>query len=93
MSSSQAIQPVPSGSETPSDGISLSSKRRVDEKQPDLSARDAPALASQGAQRMEGALGDAVLRFLRIRKGPKPDQYDLDAVRLDLLRSQGCTGS
>jgi hypothetical protein len=30
---------------------------------------------------MEGALGDAVLRFLRIRKGRKSDEYDLDAVR------------
>ncbi|KAF2644952.1 major facilitator superfamily transporter [Massarina eburnea CBS 473.64] len=29
---------------------------------------------------MEAALGDSILRFLRIRKGPKPDEYDLDAV-------------
>jgi hypothetical protein len=33
---------------------------------------------------MEAALGDAVLRFLRIRKGPKTDGYDLDAVRINL---------
>ena len=30
---------------------------------------------------MEGALGDAILRFLRIRKGPKSDAHDPDAVR------------
>jgi hypothetical protein len=29
---------------------------------------------------MESALGDAILRFFRIRKGPKGDEYDLDAV-------------
>ena len=39
-----------------------------------------PELAAQEGQRMEGALGDAILRFLRIRKRPKNDGYDLDAV-------------
>jgi hypothetical protein len=39
----------------------------------------APALASQQMQRMESVLGDAILRFLRIRKGKKPE-YDLDAI-------------
>jgi hypothetical protein len=29
---------------------------------------------------MEAAMGDAILRFLRIRKGPKGDEYDLDAI-------------
>ncbi|TKW51739.1 putative transporter [Colletotrichum tanaceti] len=41
----------------------------------------APALATQENQRMEAALGDAILRFFRIRKGPKGDEYELDAVR------------
>ncbi|KAH7380693.1 major facilitator superfamily domain-containing protein [Pyrenochaeta sp. MPI-SDFR-AT-0127] len=37
-------------------------------------------LAATETQRMETALGDYVLRFLRIRKGPKNDIYDVDAV-------------
>lgn len=40
----------------------------------------APPLATGEAQRMEAVLGDAILRFLRIRKGPKKDAFDLDAV-------------
>lgn len=41
-----------------------------------------PGLAAQETQKMEAVMGDAILRFLRIRKGPKPDQYDLDAVTI-----------
>jgi hypothetical protein len=41
-----------------------------------------PPLAVQENQRMEAALGDAVLRFLRIRKGPRRDEYDPDAVSI-----------
>jgi hypothetical protein len=37
-------------------------------------------LAATETQRMEAALGDYILRFLRIRKGPKNDIYDVDAV-------------
>ncbi|KAI0425827.1 major facilitator superfamily transporter [Xylaria sp. FL1042] len=40
----------------------------------------APALAAEGTERMESALGDALLRLLRIRKGPKNDGFDLDAT-------------
>lgn len=47
---------------------------------------DVPGLAAKETQRMEAAMGDAILRFLRIRKGPKPNEYDLDAVR-DSMRS------
>lgn len=65
---------------TPSDTASLSSQGRPDDKP----SKDAPPLAqplaTQENQRMEAALGDAVLRFLRIRKGPKGEKYDLDAV-------------
>ncbi|OTA68676.1 MFS general substrate transporter [Hypoxylon sp. EC38] len=39
-----------------------------------------PALAARETERMEAALGDAILRFLRIRKGSKGDEYDLDAI-------------
>lgn len=37
-------------------------------------------LATRETVRMEAALGDAILRFLRIRKTPKSDEYDLDAT-------------
>ncbi|PGH00928.1 hypothetical protein AJ80_09090 [Polytolypa hystricis UAMH7299] len=69
------ITPPPDGSATPSDHSSLKSKGRIDSKH-----SNAPALATQETQRMEAALGDAILRFLRIRKGPKGDKYDIDAV-------------
>ncbi|KAI1872117.1 uncharacterized protein JN550_004320 [Neoarthrinium moseri] len=50
-------------------------QRSVDETPPYVAN-----LASENTQRMEAALGDAILRFLRIRKGPKGDEYDLDAT-------------
>ncbi|KAI1128492.1 major facilitator superfamily transporter [Nemania abortiva] len=40
----------------------------------------APALAAEGSERMESALGDALLRLLRIRKGSKNGGFDLDAT-------------
>lgn len=40
-----------------------------------------PALAAKEVQRTEAALGDAVLRFLRIRKGGP--RVDPDAVSVD----------
>lgn len=40
----------------------------------------APALAAEGSERVESALGDGLLRLLRIRKGPKNGGIDLDAV-------------
>lgn len=53
----------------------------VDAKKPNETAKPvSPELAQDGQQRMEGTMGDAILRFLRIRKGPKNDVYDLDAV-------------
>ncbi|KAK7431664.1 hypothetical protein QQZ08_001883 [Neonectria magnoliae] len=77
------ITPSPGGSVSPSDRISStskSSKRGADNKlADDFVLTPAPALATQENQRMEAALGDAILRFLRIRKGPKGDEYDLDA--------------
>ncbi|KAI6082735.1 MFS general substrate transporter [Hypoxylon rubiginosum] len=52
-----------------------------DDKDPnDLIPPTPLGLATREAQRMESALGDAILRFLRIRKGPKGDAYDLDAI-------------
>ncbi len=46
----------------------------------------APALAAEGSERMESALGDALLRLLRIRKGPKNGGLDLDAVCITISR-------
>ncbi|KAI8650312.1 hypothetical protein NCS57_01364400 [Fusarium keratoplasticum] len=74
-----AITPSPAESDTPSEHGSLESQKRPTATYGAL-APTAPALASQENQRMEGALGDAVLRFLRIRKGPKADEYDPDSI-------------
>lgn len=79
-----AITPSPAESDTPSEHGSLESQKRPTATYGAL-APTAPALASQENQRMEGALGDAVLRFLRIRKGPKADEYDPDSVLISLL--------
>ncbi|KAI1260642.1 major facilitator superfamily transporter [Xylariaceae sp. FL1019] len=56
------------------------SQESLDTKRDGLTPRLAPALAAEGTERMESALGDAILRFLRIRKGPKDRVYDLDAT-------------
>ncbi|GJC96782.1 major facilitator superfamily transporter [Colletotrichum higginsianum] len=69
MTSQQPVAKAsPPGSITSSDRGGLESKTPViDDKRPEN-------------QRMEAALGDAILRFFRIRKGPKGDEYDLDAI-------------
>lgn len=76
-----AQQPIIS-SATTSDYDSINSARKADDKRPEnvVVAPPAPALAANGNERMESALGDAILRFLKIRKGPKDEKYDLDAV-------------
>lgn len=75
-------KPSPAGSITSSDHAGLDSKSGSDKDAVrDAVPPTAPALATQQTQRMEAALGDAILRFFRIRKGPKADEYDLDAVR------------
>lgn len=74
--------PPPAGHDTPSDHNSLNSKTASDAKGPhEFTSSEQPGLASREGQRMEGALGDAVLRFLRIRRGPKLNAHDPDAVR------------
>lgn len=68
-------------SDSPSDRTSFQSKDQVDKKNGvDATPLDPTGLATRETVRMEAALGDAILRFFRIRKGPKADQYDLDAV-------------
>ncbi|KAF6815137.1 major facilitator superfamily transporter [Colletotrichum plurivorum] len=75
------IKPSPAGSVTSSDHAGLDSKTGSDKDAVrDAVPPTAPALATQQTQRMEAALGDAILRFFRIRKGPKADEYDLDAI-------------
>lgn len=59
--------------------------RGVDGKQP-VKETATTNLATAETPRMEAALGDYVLRFLRIRKGLRNDVYDLDAVRTRYLR-------
>ncbi|WDK09213.1 major facilitator superfamily transporter [Colletotrichum graminicola] len=88
MSSQQSVPKAsPPGSVTSSsDRGAPDSKTPVavvdDDKRPpvDVTPPTTPALATQETQRMEAALGDAILRFFGIRKGPKADVYDLDAI-------------
>ncbi|KAI1801679.1 MFS general substrate transporter [Daldinia bambusicola] len=83
MSSQQptAAMPLGTGSAATSDHDSVKSQGHHDDKLPvDLPPPVPAALVPKEAERMESALGDAILRFLRIRKGPKPEQYDLDAI-------------
>lgn len=69
-------------SASPTDRDSLKSQGRKGSKdEGDLVPLAPAALATRDTIRMEAAMGDAILRFLRIRKGPKNEEYDLDAVR------------
>ncbi|KAI1384939.1 major facilitator superfamily transporter [Hypoxylon trugodes] len=66
---------------TLSDKDDSASSRKIDDgRSDDLTPPTATALAVQETQRTESVLGDAVLRLLRIRKGPKREEYDLDAI-------------
>ncbi|KAI1088023.1 MFS general substrate transporter [Rostrohypoxylon terebratum] len=75
------IAPSSGGSTRASDHGSRESQGEIEDKRTiEVNPPLAPALATQEPQRVEGALGDAVLRFLRIRKGPKNEGFDLDAI-------------
>ncbi|KAI0528189.1 major facilitator superfamily transporter [Xylaria bambusicola] len=71
---------------SPDDSDSASEPRKsaqesVDGKNVDGSVPPlAPALAAEGTARAESALGDYLLRLLRIRKGRKNDGMDLDSI-------------
>ncbi|KAF4989859.1 hypothetical protein FDECE_14568 [Fusarium decemcellulare] len=71
--------PAPAGSVTASEHGSIKSKGKDGIASSSESATATPALAKTEG-RMEAALGDAILRFLRIRKTPKNEQYDPDAI-------------
>ena len=82
MSTTKSAIEVSSSYETssPSDLDSQQSKDLVDGKNGHgLALPGAHDLATRETIRMEAAMGDAILRFLRIRKGPK-NAYNLDAV-------------
>nr|XP_036580087.1 allantoate permease [Colletotrichum truncatum]KAF6787843.1 allantoate permease [Colletotrichum truncatum] len=74
------VKSSPPGSITSSDNAGVDSKTGIDKDAVHSVPPTAPALATQQTQRMEAALGDAILRFFRIRKGPKSEEYDLDAI-------------
>lgn len=84
-----AITPSITESSSPSDHGSLKSREGTDVKHAsDLAPPPFSPLATQENQRMEAVLGDAILRFVGIRKGPKKDEYDLDAVRAHLITNR-----
>ncbi|KAI1193811.1 major facilitator superfamily transporter [Nemania serpens] len=75
------------GASSPSDSDSVSEPRKsrsqdsIESKHAKVPAPPlAPALAAEGYERMESALGDGLLRLLRIRKGPRNEGFDLDAT-------------
>ncbi|KAH8163534.1 hypothetical protein CIB48_g4706 [Xylaria polymorpha] len=77
----------PAGVSSPHDSDSASEPRKsksqeiIDSKHAGGPAPTlAPALAAEGSDRVESALGNALLRLLRIRKGPKNAEVDLDAT-------------
>lgn len=73
-----SLQEKPASSRTMSDASSTKTvgKLKGDQDEPVATPRDTPLVAC--VQRTQGAMGDAVLRFLKIRKGgPK---YDPGAV-------------
>lgn len=78
-------------SDSPSENGSLKTTKKVDNDgyPDDAVPHTAPALAAQQGQRMEAAMGDSILRFLRIRKPRKDNIYDLDAVRFNEAVAQG----
>lgn len=75
-----SVSTVPDDSTVPSDHDSVKSKGAAGSAPP-----VAPALATHEGQRAESVLGDWILRFLRIRRGPKKEVYDLDAVCIWIL--------
>ncbi|KAI0850751.1 MFS general substrate transporter [Daldinia vernicosa] len=82
MSSQQPpTAPLGASSAATSDHDSVRSKGHLDDKLPvEVTPTTSAALVPRETERMESVLGDAILRFLRLRKGPKTEPYDLDAI-------------
>ncbi|KZM18761.1 transmembrane transport [Ascochyta rabiei] len=74
-----ATSSTPARSNTP-DQYDRDSTGDIDGKQPVKETATVTNLATAETQLMEAALGDYILRLLRIRKGKRTDIYDLDAV-------------
>jgi hypothetical protein len=81
MSSRNLVASDPTAKSAESAYDDYGSSSGTDSKQPVKETATITNLATAETQRMDAALGDYVLRFLRIRKGPRKDLYDLDAVR------------
>lgn len=81
MSGQAQIMPPPIAQSTASDNDDRDSASGIDAKQPVKETATVTGLATAETQRTEAVLGDYVLRFFGIRKGPKKDIYDVDAVR------------
>jgi hypothetical protein len=75
-----AIAASPADLVAPIDYGSIDSKTTPDDKQAKHSIKAGPDPSVQQNQRMESVLGDAILRFLRIRKGPKLNAHDPNAI-------------
>jgi hypothetical protein len=74
------IAASPADFATPTDHASIDSKAPPSDKQAGHTIKPNPDGTVQQNQRMESVLGDAVLRFLRIRKGPKLNSHDPNAI-------------
>ena len=74
------ISASPADFAAPTDYDSIDSKAAPGDKQAGHSVKTGPDGNVQQNQRMESVLGDAVLRFLRIRKGPKLNSHDPSAI-------------
>ncbi|KAG9197685.1 hypothetical protein G6514_001154 [Epicoccum nigrum] len=80
MPSKSPTAPQPVAKSSHSDRSDRASSPGIDAEQSAKEPATATALATAETQRSEAALGDYVLRLLRIRKGPKKGDFDLDAV-------------
>ncbi|KAJ4994466.1 major facilitator superfamily transporter [Stagonosporopsis vannaccii] len=80
MSSQSPTTSPPLAKSTASDHDDRDSASGLDAKQPVKETATVTGLATAETQRTEAVLGDYVLRFFGIRKGPKKDIYDVDAV-------------
>ncbi|KAM0702719.1 hypothetical protein Q7P35_010151 [Cladosporium inversicolor] len=74
------IAASPADFATPTDHDSIDSKAAPGDKQAGHSVKPGQDGTLQQNQRMESVLGDEVLRFLRIRKGPKLNSHDPNAI-------------
>jgi hypothetical protein len=80
MPSKSPTAPQPVAKSSHSDRSDRASSPGIDAEQSAKEPATATALATADTQRSEAALGDYVLRLLRIRKGPKKGDFHLDAV-------------